>query len=174
MQSLNADLETAIVTASRDQLCGHCAKLSVVCKCRECEKELCKSCCTALHTTAVLHTVVDTVSQLRLCQLHDWEKLTVYSIKSKSFGCIRCFQEGPLKGNQGLSLQVSKYWWLLLLANNHSYLSASRCGGSRAVATTSSFDTERWTFFEERAEAKCRKHDSRWGRVPSKFYQLGL
>ena len=91
----------------KSQLCGFCAKLSVVCKCRECDKELCKSCCTVLHSTAGLgHVVVDTTSQSRLCQLHDWEKLTVYSIKSKSFGCIRCFQEGPLKGNQGLSLQV--------------------------------------------------------------------
>jgi hypothetical protein len=92
---------------SQSLLCSQCSKWSVVCKCRECEKEFCKSCCSAVHASSgVGHVVMDITSQSRLCQLHDWEKLTVYSIKSKAFGCIRCFHEGPLKGHHGLSLQV--------------------------------------------------------------------
>ena len=91
-------------------VCGYCSKMSAVCRCRECETAFCKTCCSLLHTQGVLggHIVEEMGSlQSRLCRLHDWEKLTVYSLKSKSFGCIRCFQEGPLKGHHGLSLQVS-------------------------------------------------------------------
>ena len=41
----------------------------------------------------------------RTCPQHVAEKLTLYSARARCFGCVKCFQEGVLRGHQGQSLQ---------------------------------------------------------------------
>ena len=41
----------------------------------------------------------------RSCTQHRSEKLTLYSARARCFGCVKCFQEGVLRGHQGQSLQ---------------------------------------------------------------------
>mmetsp|Transcript_16669 Transcript_16669/g.55517 ORF Transcript_16669/g.55517 Transcript_16669/m.55517 type:complete len:826 (-) Transcript_16669:38-2515(-) len=43
----------------------------------------------------------------RPCPQHNSEKLTLYSSRARCFGCVKCFQEGVLRGHQAQSLQRS-------------------------------------------------------------------
>lgn len=44
-------------------------------------------------------------SGFRACPQHNSEKLTLYAARARCFGCVKCFQEGVLRGHQGQSLQ---------------------------------------------------------------------
>ena len=44
-------------------------------------------------------------SGFRTCPQHSSEKLTLYAARARCFGCVKCFQEGVLRGHQGQSLQ---------------------------------------------------------------------
>jgi len=48
---------------------------------------------------------VESKGGFRACPQHSSEKLTLYSARARCFGCVKCFQEGVLRGHQGQSLQ---------------------------------------------------------------------
>ena len=61
-------------------------------------------------------------SAFRACTQHRVEKLTLYSSRARCFGCVKCFQEGVLRGHQGQSLQRAQEETKEKLVRQHGIL----------------------------------------------------